>query len=350
MNLLSTFVHGYNGEFKPKGKLPSLVLDDGNVHVFNYEFPRNPKEFGTSSLPIRGEEPLSTARNFEALPRFGFTGLSITNEAIYCGSWNGVYKLDPTKLECESFITHRLMNDLHGISVSDNVIYTMLTGKDTVVMTTLEGEVLKTFTIDESLNVIKDAEQLREHDWRFLSKQFRGATGLFHFNHVQVLGPEIWLTSRNLGCFVVIDTLKETAHLRTINQKTVVLLHDGIFKQGAYYFTSIDGKILISSGDDQHNPRENFDGVGLFNRDLNSKVIRLDETEYGKQPNWCRGIDVDGDRIAVTVDGLYGSDLSFKLVVITQDGALVSTREVRWESIGDVANLRYVTGFDIGFV
>ena len=32
-----------------------------------------------------------------------------------------------------------------------------------------------------------------------------------------------------------------------MNQKTVVMLHDGILYNNEYYFTSIDGKIIIAS-------------------------------------------------------------------------------------------------------
>lgn len=349
MTLVCTFVHGYEGEFHPQGTLPALVVDGEKTDFYSFEFPRNPTEFGKTSLNITGEMPLESARDFEALPRFGFTGLSEEDDYYYCGSWNGVYKVSKESYQCVSFITHRLMNDLHGICVQNKVIYTMLTGKDTVVLTSMNGEIVKTFTVHNDMKVSLNDEKLLRHDWRFISKQFRGATGIFHFNHVQIKGNEIWLTSRNLGCFVVIDIENERAHLRTINQKTVVLLHDGIHKNGAYYFTSIDGKILISSDEDAHNPREHFDEVTLFNRDLNSKLIRLEETGLGRQPNWCRGIDVDQDLIATTIDGLYGSDLSFKLLVLNEKGELKHLKEVRWEDIGDISNLRYVTGFDVKF-
>jgi hypothetical protein len=351
MTLVCTFVHGYEGEFHPAGALPALVVaNELETRFFEYDFPRNPAEFNKTSLPIKGEMPLGSAKNFEALPRFGFTGLSIENDYLYCGSWNGVYRINKNTYQCESFVTHRLMNDLHGICAHEGIIYTMLTGKDTVVATSLEGDILETFTVHNDMGVIKDDPGLLEYDWRFMSKQFRGATGVFHFNHVQIKGREIWLTSRNLGCFVVVDMDSGKAHLRTINQKTVVLLHDGIYKNGAYYFTSIDGKILISSDAEAHNPRENFDEVVLFNRDLNSKVIRLEETELGRQPNWCRGIDVKGHEIATTIDGLYGSDLSFKLLTITEEGKVKFLKEIRWEEIGDISNLRYVTGFDVKFI
>jgi len=351
MSLICTFVHGYEGVFHPNGELPALLKSSKDSTTFySYEFPRNPNEFSTTNLKLIGEKPLKSAKNFDALPRFGFTGHSIEDNFIYCGSWNGVYKINLLDFKCEGLISHRLMNDLHGICISDGIIYTILTGKDTVVMTDLSGEILNTFTINNDISSIKDDHELKDYDWRFISKQFRGATGNFHFNHIQVKGDEIWLTSRNLGCFVVLNVSSGRVHLRTINQKTVVLLHDGVFKNNAYYFTSIDGKILICSDMEAHNPREVFDDVALFNRDFSSKIIRLEETELKRQPNWCRGIDVKNDLIATTIDGLYGSDLSFKLLVINHEGEIDLVKEIRWEKIGDASNLRYVTGFDISFI
>jgi len=345
-----TFVHGYENNYNPGGDLPALLIVSNDVSYYNYEFPRNPLEFQETKLNIKGELPLESAKNFPVLPRFGFTGCAIDSERIYCGSWNGVYEIDTVNFECIAFITHRLMNDLHGICINKTKIYTILTGKDTVVVTSKEGEILNTYTINNKLEVNQNNPQLMEHDWRFISKQFRGSTGLFHFNYIQVIDGKIWLTSRNLGCFVVLDVETNTAELRTINQKTVVLLHDGVYKNNAFYFTSIDGKILISSESEAHNPREQFDEITYFNRDLNSKVIRLEETELGYQPNWCRGIDIKDQEITITIDGLYGSDLSFKLISLTENGELKRNNKIEWKKIGAEKNLRYVTGFDVKYL
>lgn len=350
--LITSFVHGYKDDnySLSENKLPCLaVIEDEQVDIRYFENPRNIQEFNDCSMTVEGEPPLDSAQNFKTLPRFGMTGLTVAKDWIYAGGWNGIYKLDKATLECEAFISHRLMNDLHGISESNNTLITVLTGKDTVVLTDINGNIIEYYTIYSDLSVRKNDEQLMDYDWRFLSKQFRGATGVFHFNYVQMIGDEIWLTSRNLGCFIVLNTKTLTSKLRTINQKTTVLLHDGAYHDGLFYFTSIDGKIIISSDQDETNPREKINEISLFNRDLSSRVIRIKDTGLGYEPNWCRGIDVDGVQIACTIDGFYGTDLSFKVATFDNE-SFKKTYKIAWSDVGDVTGLKYVTGFDVKYI
>lgn len=350
--IISSFVHGYkddNHSLEDK-KLPCLAVIDGDqLDIRHFENPRNVRELNESQMSILGEMPLEGAQDFKTLPRFGMTGLAVAKDWVFAGGWNGVYKLNKSTLECEGFVSHRLMNDLHGIAEHDGHLITVLTGKDTVVLTSADGNIVEYYTIYSDLSVRKNDERLMDHDWRFLSKQFRGATGIFHFNYVQVIGDEIWLTSRNLGCFIVLDRKTLTSKLRTINQKTTVLLHDGAYHDGLFYFTSIDGKIIISSDQDVTNPREKIEEISHFNRDLSSHVIRIKDTGLGYEPNWCRGIDVKGDQIACTIDGFYGTDLSFKVALFNNE-TFTELHRISWSNIGDITGLKYVTGFDVKYI
>ena len=56
----------------------------------------------------------------------------------------------------------------------------------------------------------------------------------------------MWLTSRNCNCLVAVDLKTKKAQLRTMNLSTPALIHDGVKKDQKFYFTSIDGKILIA--------------------------------------------------------------------------------------------------------
>jgi hypothetical protein len=276
------------------------------------------------------------------------TGLAETSDHILAGSWNGVYRIRKSDLKLEGIVSNRLMNDMHGIWADENCIVTVLTGKDTVVISDHNGEIIEHFTVKNDLTVVTD-EALGIVDWRFLTKQFRGATGLWHFNYVQRFGDEIWLTSRNLGAFIVVHLTTRKAHIRAINQKTVVLLHDGLKHKDEYYFTSIDGKILIAAeaASASFEVREVSDNIDLFNRDLVCELIRLDETDFGREPNWCRGIACKDDVIYVTVDGRYGSDLSFGLLGLKRNGEKVLERRLSWGDVGAQDDLKYVTGFDL---
>ncbi len=346
-----TFVHGYEDldlEID-KRNLPALWLVSGAAsEYYSYPFPRNVSDFHEHREQIAGAMPLPGAEDFRRLPRFGFTGSSLDGENIYAGSWNAVYEIRKDDLRLQRIISNQLMNDLHGIWVGDGQILTILTGKDALVTTDMEGAVVDHFCIGRDLTLFHD-DSLDEVDWRFVSKQFRGATGFWHFNYVQRIGEDIWLTSRNASAFVVIDPKRRTAKLRMMNHKTPVLLHDGRLVDGKFYFTSIDGKVIISEPAERaaHNPREEIDHIHLYNRDLVSREIRLSETEFGREPNWCRGIDCDGEVIYVTIDGRYGSDLSFGLLAIDADGHVHAEHRLRWSEVGDESRIRYVTGFDV---
>jgi hypothetical protein len=259
-----------------------------------------------------------------------------------------VYVIRTSDYALERIITNPLMNDMHGIWADENCVITMLTGKDTVVISDLEGKVMDHFAVGNDLTVYRD-DSLSDADWRFLSKQFRGATGLWHFNYVQRFGDELWLTARNVGAFIVVNLRTRKAHMRTMNQKTAVLLHDGVHHDGEFYFTSIDAKIIIAAeaAKAHFNPREQVDSVEMFTRDLICEVIRIRETAYGREPNWCRGIACRGDEMYVTIDGLYGSELSFGLLGLKRSGEVVFERRLRWDEIGNEKDLKYVTGFDV---
>ena len=97
----------------------------------------------------------------------------------------------------------------------------------------------------------------------------------------------------------------------------------------------------------EHNPREAIDQIHLYTRDLVSCEIRLSQTEFGREPNWCRGIDCDGPIIYVTIDGRYGSDLSFGLLALDAEGRVHGEHRLRWAAVGDETRIRYVTGFDV---
>lgn len=350
-HLIVSFVHGYN-DLKlllPGESIPSLwVHTPDGVSVHNYPFPRNITDFHHFDNLLVGVMP-TNGRDFAKLPRFGLTGLTQTRDYIYAGSWNGVYKIRKSDFGLEGILSNPLMNDMHGIWADDERVITMLTGKDTVVISDSAGVPIDHFTVSNDLSVHKDPS-LEETDWRFVSKQFRGATGIWHFNYVQVFDDEVWLTSRNLGAMIVVDLNTKKSHIRTMNHKTPVLLHDGKLHERAYYFTSIDGKIIIAhdAGNAPPHAGEKFEGMERFSRDLVCEIIRLKETAFGREPNWCRGIACWNDNIYVSIDGRYDEeDLSFGVLGVKRSGEKVYEDRMRWSDVGSPKDLRYVTGFDL---
>ncbi len=353
-SVIVSFVHNYNDPNHEilKEEHPALwVINDGKKQVFEYLFPRNPNDFHACKNRIVGEMPYDGAESFKKLPRFGFTGLAQTEEYIFAGSWNSVYQIKKDNFSLNKLITNHLMNDMHGIWADDNEIITILTCKDTVVISDHEGQITDHLSIDRELNISTE-KNIDDYDWRFISKQHRGSTGYWHFNYVQKIENEIWLTSRNANAFVVIDLENKSARLSLMNFNTPVLLHDGVKHGDRFYFTSIDGKIIIAEDHKttelvQHG-REFVDNQNLFNRDLVTKPIRLSETELGREPNWCRGIAAKDGIMYVTIDGRYDTDLSFGLLAVKESGQeIISHDRLQWNEIGDQKDLRFVTGFDV---
>jgi len=352
--IIASFVHGYNDlELNiPDEERPSLMVNDNdNNTVYSYPFPRNPGDFEELGDLVLGSKPFNNSETFKKLPRFGLTGLSTAGEYIFGGSWNSVYKISKSNFKLEAIISNNLMSDLHGIWADENEVITILTCKDAIIISDHEGKIVDHFSVDNNLNVFKDP-MIENYDWRFISKQHRGSTGNWHFNYVQKIGNEIWLTSRNANSFVVVDLVGRTTQMRLMNFNTPVLLHDGVKHGDRFYFTSIDGKIIIAEDYrtttlKQHN-RENLNNAHLFNRDLVTMPIRLSETGLGREPNWCRGIAVNSGIMYLTIDGRYDTDLSFGLLAMKEDSQeIVFNHRLKWSDIDNEKDLRFVTGFDV---
>ena len=355
MNLLVSFDHGYLDNAKVISDLERPALwhvQDTESDVYPIPFPRNVLDFNEVQPLLKGQKPLSGSSDFGRLPRFGLTGMIFLGDLIYTSSWNAIYQIRPDTFEVQSIISHPLICDAHGIAGDKRFLVSVLTCKDTVVLTDFEGNVVDYFTIMNDLSVVKN-DRIEDIDWRFVSKQYRGSCGFWHFNFVQLFGDEVWLTSRNASCFVILNIKTRKAHLRLINHHTPNLIHDGKKKGERFYFTSIDGKVLIVEdskfstimlGSDA----EYLDNMHLYHRDLVQKVIRLNDPKcLGREPNWCRGIEVVGEHIYVTIDGAYGSELSFGLLGLLESGDIAVQKRLKWPDIGEADEIRYLAGFDI---
>ena len=331
-DIITSFVCGFSDTVNIRHvPIPALWHVRGREsHDYSYPFPRNTSDF--HGLPIKGEMP-GKEEPFKERPRFGLTGLCKLGDYIFAGSWNGVYKI-AKDFTLESIISNHLISDLHGIYCDSDFIYTCLTCKDTLVISDHEGRIVDHISVGKDLDLYTD-NSLDKYDWRFVSKQYRGSKGFFHFNYIQKHGNEIFLTSRNLGCLVVININSRSCHLEPINISTPALLHDRLKIDDKYYFTSTDGQIVIAG---------NKDG-GLFNRGLCAEnIIRLK-----RQPNWCRGIAIRDDVALTAVDGKYGSNLAFGIHAVSLSGKYIG--EIRFShdhsKIGFRQKPLYLTGFDI---
>lgn len=356
-DLIVSFVHAYHDESVLSDGLatqPGLWVpsqhDLGSVHAF--PFPRVPADFHEDSVAriLRGTMPPVDSKPPQRLPRFGLTGLATTDRGTFlAGSWNAVYEIEQGSYELRSIISNQLMSDLHGIAYDNSRVFTILTGKDTLVISETDGRIIESMTIDRTLRITRN-DDLSDVDWRFVSKQFRGATGFFHFNYVRIEGNTAFMTSRNLNAVIALDLDTMKVELVPLALKTTALIHDGIRDQdGALIFTSIDGKILRCTQLDQDSAgeREHHEQLELYERAMNVDLIRLEQRNFGRAPNWLRGIAVHEDSYSITVDGLYGGPQHFGVANITQAGTLNWQQHLPWADIGDPGSMRFATGFDV---
>jgi hypothetical protein len=333
-----SFVHGFHDHVPADDRRPRPALwtiSAAGERTLDYCFPFQPVDFDRLPYAVVGERPPSGAAAGGRLPRYGFTGLARTKAHLLAGSWNGIYRLDADTKRVDRFITNRCTCYIHRFYADDEHIIFVMPFRDLVVIMDHEGAIVDRFTVDRRLELSRDLPD-PDVDWRFVTKPWPGSTGVFHFNSVQKIGDQLYLLSRNLGAFVVIDPGARRASLRTLNYWTPTCVHDGDFRDGRFYLSSIDGKILIAGQPPDYDP-------SVFQYDLQVECVRLDAAEK----NWCRGMAVTDDFLYTTVDGRYDTDLSFGLLRVGRDGAILDQRRFRWGNVGDEKDIRYVTGFDI---
>lgn len=336
-SIVCSFVHAYSDDtqIEHNERLPALWhIRNHRSRIYAYPFPRTPGDFIALNNLISGEMPSQKEIEFKKRPRFGFTGLTEYGDYLFAGSWNAVYKINKNNFNLEKILTNSLMCDLHGIAVDDNFIYTCLTGKDTLVISDHEGHVVDAITVKDDLSLVRNMG-LSSFDWRFVSKQRRGSCGVFHFNEIQKIKDEIYLTSRCINGFVIVNLKTMKSRLQTINLKQPTLVHDGIKKDSRYYFTSTEGRVLVA---------ENENGNGqLFNTSLLHSNIDLK-----RNPNWCRGIAVTDKYLICSFDGRYGMGTSFGMQSLSMDGEYLGECRINEVcSVPRIKEMLYLTGFTI---
>ena len=338
--LLVSFVHGMHEHIPVTNDAvkPTLwSITNQNEEIHSYYFYMDGKDFHSSPYPILGELPDVNA-TLERHYRFGFTGIQVVGDDLFAGCWNGIYRLDARTLACKGFISNRLTNYIHGFEATESELIFVMPFTDTVVRMDYAGNIIEAFSIDNRLR-IEPVDLSR--DWRFELKPWAGTGGYFHINHVVKIGNQLHLTSRNLSCFIVIDLESRDVYLRTINYYTPNLIHDGDFADNRFHFTSVDGKLIIVGEKDSIA----YDRAKEFHHDLLVESV----TRFGdSERNWCRGVAITDTHYYITLDGRYGSDLSFTLQEIDKvERKPTAQKKLNWATVGNVEDIRFVTGFGI---
>lgn len=356
--ILCSFCSGYNDrlylnkKIKLKKKFPSLIqIKNNKIKKFSYIFPRNLEDFKENKKLIVGDKIPPNIKDFKRLPRFGFTGLANNRDYIFAGSWNGIYKIKKKNFKLECILSNKLTSDIHGVYYYNNKIYSTLSYRDTVVATDLKGEIKETYTILNDLSIKKNDKDLLKIDWRFVTKQMRGPTGFFHFNHIRVESEKIYLTSRNLGAVIKVNTKSKKTSILPLGHMKTSLIHDGKKKNSKLYFTSVDGKIIIvdekkkKSNQERLNTQINSD---IFNYSYAIDYFKIDRMNLKRTPNWCRGIEIlDKNKIIVTLDGIYGTKHFSITLIDIKKNKILKEFKISFKTLDNNNLLRFVSGFDL---
>ncbi len=361
--VLVSFVHGYRDEEKldiKKELIPGLLVADTETlevdDIYSFNFPRLPEDFYNNKIKdiFVGEFPKKDESiHFKKLPRFGMMGLSVDEHSIYAATWNGIYCIDKKTFKEKSFISNRLINDPHGIVVKDGILYSVLTSLDLVVLTDVaSGKVIDFFSINRNLSITRD-NSILDFDWRFITKQQRGAVGFWHFNNIRIEDNILFLTSRLTSSILEVNLKTNEVNIRTVCWDTPVMIHDGeLDSDNNIVFTSVDGKILICNTAEKLT--QGINGISnnhfhhLMKRDLVNVSIRIGNIRK-KEVNWCRGIEDDGLNYITTTEGRYDQKQPyFNITIISKkNNENISDIPVLYSLVDFPEDIRYMTGFSI---
>ena len=341
-NILASFVYellDFNGPID--NEYPCLLkITNKKKNIFSYPILKNPIEFKNNKFLV-GQLPL-TNKSSGGKNRLGFSGLTQDKTYYYASSFNSIYQIRKKNLSLKKIISNQLMSDMHGIQIHKKKLFHVLTGLDTVVITNLDGSIIDFFTITKRLNILRD-QSLLKNDWRFIHKKHKGASGFFHINFISVNDSKIWLTSRNLNSFIVVDLDKNSVELRTMNMMTTSLIHDGIHIDKSIYLTSVNGKIIEVLKKKEKKREQSY------KRDLIiRKITNIDKNIIKGTTNWCRGIEIKKNRIFVMINGRYETRPEFSILEVNKKKMkLINRHTLSYKKLSMKFKLRYLTGFDI---
>jgi hypothetical protein len=353
---IASFVHGYSDQnYQISGSAPALLHVDkgGSTSLHSFFTPREAEDFSVFA-DFRGTLPTSAAvTDLRAVPRRGLTGMSRdrTSGLIAAATHTGVHLLTPG-LETSAFISHALLADIHGLAFHDGMLITALPELDLIVRTALDGSIDGLWKIGRDLQIsCPSLKSLDKIDFRLRGKGRRGPMGLFHFNNVECVDGDFWVTSRNLGAVLSLTENSSYAKLVPVAHHSPSLVHDGIHENEVIYFTSIDGKI-ISANPNSYTPDYFYDAksapIPVSDYAASSSVFHISDV-LGRDVSWMRGLDVARNLFVTTVDGIYGSTF-FSAVCYDRETLDFNEYKVTWDMVGDPTHLRYVSGFDCLFL
>jgi hypothetical protein len=201
-------------------------------------------------------------------PAILFKSSSIRGDRLYACTQTEILVYKIPEFSLVGYLSLPFFNDLHHVLPTDEgTLLVAISGLDMVVELTLDGTVLHEWS---AIDADPWERFSRTVDYRRIptTKPHQA-----HPNHLFCLDGQPWATrfeQRDAICLTAPDRRIDIAIERP---------HDGVLKDGALYFTTVDGRIVIAD------PQE------LRVRDV--KEVHADRRD--EILGWCRGIFVEDD-------------------------------------------------------
>jgi len=211
-----------------------------------------------------------------------FKAGTLYNEAFFVPTNTEILVYDLPDLKLKKKYSHQSFNDVHHVTVINDLIYICNTGLEIIQVMNFNGDI-----IEEHNAAVSDTWKRfnRETDYRMVpTTKPREA----HANFIFSLGDELWCTR----------FLQKDAICIGDNSKKIALNvshgspHDGLVSGDFIYFTLTDGYVVIIN---KNNLKR--EAVIDLNKIYNNKGLL----------GWCRGIEVVGQKCYVGFTALRTS-------------------------------------------
>lgn len=247
------------------------------------------------------------------VPTRGFTGgcWSSNQDRLYLAGHAAVFRVDPGSWTVDGTLHSPAFNDLHHVAADAERIYVANTGSDSVDVFLINGGFVGSYSLVPGWVLARRmsgvaprrTDSVEESRWDGVAPAgwtsvaeddgYHTPTGVrsvtpywqakmpdrMHPNHVCLVDGALLVTCLNDG------SIRDVQGFSTIMRTPGMFPHDGLFHEGAIWFTTIDGGVWRLAwppgGEGPHRVVDVFASTG----------------HYG----WCRGLWMDANTVAVGI-------------------------------------------------
>lgn len=207
---------------------------------------------------------------------------SLYQQNFYVPSRTEILVYSLPELNRQKIYSHPTFNDIHHVTVRNDLIYICNTGLEIIQIMNLQGDLLA----EHNVGISNTWERFSRHiDYRLVPTT---KPHEIHANFIFFLEEELWCTRFLPGDAVCLTATHPKIDLKIGSGGP----HDGLVRGDFIYFTLTDGYIVIVN---KHNYK--VEEVVDLNKISNYKVLL----------GWCRGIEVIGSRAYVGFSALRSS-------------------------------------------